>query len=216
MCIRDRFGDVLPQIEKITLPLRHAGQYEDREVNLFYNYFRFYDPASGRYIENDPIDLTGGLNRWGYVGGSPLLATDPKGLFLPAIPVAIAIGEAIGAGVAAFINAAPVAATVGVGVVAMSIPSDTSVDDTKAKPTICDVEPDDLCEQLALAEAKAGAGYQIMGKMGDEPRLIAHYGAGPWVKKEHKHICNDGKQKVIHYFHSLTTGKNVELKFKKR
>ena len=115
------------------MPLRFAGQYADDETGLYYNYFRFYDPKTGRYVENDPIDLTGGLNRWGYVGGSPLLATDPKGLFLPAIPVAIAIGEAIGAGVAAIINAAPVAAAVGVGVVAMSIPSDTPKDDTDKK-----------------------------------------------------------------------------------
>lgn len=84
------------------------------------------------------------------------------------------------------------------------------------KPAICDVEPDDLCEQMALAEAKAGAGYPIIGQMGDEPRLIAHYGPGPWIKKEHKHMCINGRMKEIHYFHSLSTNKNVELKFKKR
>ena len=88
----------------------------------------------------------------------------------------------------------------------------------QSKPTKCDQEPDDLCEQLALAEANAGAGYQIMHgeKMGDEPRLIAHYGIGPWIKKEHKKTCYSGRQKVIHYFHSLSSRKNVELKFKKR
>ncbi|WP_173910732.1 hypothetical protein [Acinetobacter sp. Marseille-Q1618] len=87
-----------------------------------------------------------------------------------------------------------------------------------SKPAICDEEPKDLCEQLVLAEAKAGAGYQIMhdAKIGDEPRLIAHYGMGPWIKKEHKKTCSNGKQKVIHYFHSLSSYKNVELKFKKR
>ena len=52
--------------------------------------------------------------------------------------------------------------------------------------------------------------------MGDEPRLIAHYGAGPWIKKEHKKTYYSGRQKVIHYFHSLSSRKNIELKFKKR
>ena len=47
-----------------------------------------------------------------------------------------------------------------------------------------------------LAEAKAGTGYQIMNNsvIGDEHRLIAHYGAGPWIKKEHIKICSNGKK----------------------
>ena len=34
---------------------RMSGQYFDQETNLFYNYFRDYDPSTGRYIESDPI-----------------------------------------------------------------------------------------------------------------------------------------------------------------
>ncbi len=44
------------------MPLRFAGQYADEEVGLFYNYYRFYDPNMGRYIENDPIGLNSNYN----------------------------------------------------------------------------------------------------------------------------------------------------------
>ena len=36
-------------------PLRFAGQYDDPETGLFYNYFRDYDPSLGRYVETDPL-----------------------------------------------------------------------------------------------------------------------------------------------------------------
>jgi hypothetical protein len=81
------------------------------------------------------------------------------------------------------------------------------------KPGIPDVEPKDLCEYYALAEAKAGAGKQIMGSQNDEPRLVDRHGPGPWIKMQHIHYCPDGRKLVIHYFHSLTTFQNVELKF---
>lgn len=50
----DQFGDVLAT-GNLTFPIRHAGQYYDAEVNIFYNYFRDYDPITGRYVESDPI-----------------------------------------------------------------------------------------------------------------------------------------------------------------
>jgi RHS repeat-associated protein len=60
-------------------PLRFPGQYADKETNLYYNYFRDYDPALGRYVESDPIGLRGGLNLYLYAS-DPITQVDPDGL----------------------------------------------------------------------------------------------------------------------------------------
>lgn len=63
-----------------TINLRFPGQYYDSESGLHYNYFRDYDPETGRYVESDPIGLAGGLNSYEYVEGNPLTLIDPDGL----------------------------------------------------------------------------------------------------------------------------------------
>ncbi len=41
---------------------------------------RYYDPASGRFTQTDPIGLAGGLNAYGFAGGDPVNYDDPFGL----------------------------------------------------------------------------------------------------------------------------------------
>jgi RHS repeat-associated protein len=45
-----------------------------------YNYFRDYDPSTGRYVQSDPIGLLGGMSTYGYGLGAPLMFSDPDGL----------------------------------------------------------------------------------------------------------------------------------------
>ena len=59
--------------------LRMQGQYLDRETGLHYNLFRYYDPDCGRFTQQDPIGLAGGLNLYQYAP-NPLSYIDPLGL----------------------------------------------------------------------------------------------------------------------------------------
>ena len=79
----------------IEINLRFPGQYLDRETGLHYNWHRYYDPDTGRYLQPDPV-LTGienlppmvtwlafdsgAANPYAYAMNTPLVVADPSGL----------------------------------------------------------------------------------------------------------------------------------------
>ena len=63
-----------------TQTLRFPGQYADSETQLYYNWNRYYDPTTGRYITSDLIGLYGGINTYNYALSNTLNLIDPLGL----------------------------------------------------------------------------------------------------------------------------------------
>ena len=47
---------------------------------MLYMRNRYYDPQSGRFTQEDPIGLAGGLNLYGFANGDPVSYSDPYGL----------------------------------------------------------------------------------------------------------------------------------------
>ena len=80
------FGDSLPLTdpdgdgEPFEFNLRFPGQQYDAETGTHYNYFRDYEPVTGRYIESDPVGLLGEISTYSYSLSNPLTYTDPFGL----------------------------------------------------------------------------------------------------------------------------------------
>ena len=82
----DAFGVTQPNEDadgnnkKISFNLRFPGQFYDNESGQHYNYFRDYEPQTGRYVESDPIGIFGGINTYEYVKSNPLNFIDTDGL----------------------------------------------------------------------------------------------------------------------------------------
>jgi RHS repeat-associated protein len=58
----------------------YTGRERDPDTGLMYHRARFYDPQLGRFINEDPIGLNGGVNTYAYVLNSPTRFVDPSGL----------------------------------------------------------------------------------------------------------------------------------------
>ena len=105
-----------------------SGRSLDRETNLHYNYYRDYDPSTGRYIQSDPIGLGGGINTYAYVSNQPTRYIDPTGEV-------------------ALVDDAAIWAAVGAGAILMSPPGQKAIKDiAKSIGDLC--KTDDPCAEL--------------------------------------------------------------------
>ncbi|WP_197489941.1 RHS repeat domain-containing protein, partial [Rheinheimera sp. SA_1] len=68
----------------------YTGHVEDKDLSLTYMQQRYYDPVIGRFYSNDPVDMSGhmqrgsptmGFNRYAYANNNPYKYTDPDGEF---------------------------------------------------------------------------------------------------------------------------------------
>ena len=61
-------------------PYRFTGRAYDAETALYYYRARYYDYATARFLQPDPIGYGDGLNLYAYVGNNALNFVDPQGL----------------------------------------------------------------------------------------------------------------------------------------
>lgn len=62
-------------------PFQFTGRENDGAANLYFYRARYYSPALGRFISQDPAGSAGGPNWYAYVGDDPINHVDPLGLW---------------------------------------------------------------------------------------------------------------------------------------
>jgi RHS repeat-associated protein len=81
--IYDSFGNMVYKVEGVTNPYTYTGREWDAESSLYYYRIRYYDPGTGRFLNQDPLGFSQGPNFYTYTGNNPTLFTDSFGLWLP-------------------------------------------------------------------------------------------------------------------------------------
>jgi RHS repeat-associated protein len=78
----DSFGNstASPAYNLDNLRFQYTGRENDSETGLYYYRARYYDPATGRFLSEDPIGFSGGTEFYAYVRSNPANWTDPSGL----------------------------------------------------------------------------------------------------------------------------------------
>jgi RHS repeat-associated protein len=76
----DSFGKQTAASGSVTNPFRYAAREFDTETSLAYNRARYYDPAAGRFLNEDPMRFEGGSNFYAYTRNNSTNYADPSGL----------------------------------------------------------------------------------------------------------------------------------------
>jgi RHS repeat-associated protein len=81
--VYDSFGNMVSKTEGVTNYYTYTGREWDPETGLFYYRMRYYDSATGRFLNQDPLGHSQGPNFYAYTGNNPVIYTDSFGLWLP-------------------------------------------------------------------------------------------------------------------------------------
>ena len=76
----DSFGKQTASTGSLVNPFQYTGRESDPETGLYYYRARYYDPAVGRFVSEDPIGFSGGSNFYRYARNNPVRRKDPSGL----------------------------------------------------------------------------------------------------------------------------------------
>lgn len=77
----DPWGKLTSASETVTNRLGFAARELDVGPGLYYLRARYYDPDLGRFISQDPLGLSAGINPYAYAGDDPVNAADPTGMY---------------------------------------------------------------------------------------------------------------------------------------
>jgi RHS repeat-associated protein len=76
----DAFGKLIASSGMITNPFQYTGREFDQETGIYQYRYRYYDQNVGRFINEDPYGVRGGINFYRYAFNSPTNLVDPWGL----------------------------------------------------------------------------------------------------------------------------------------
>ena len=99
--IRNGSGTVIPTSAYGNRFLFQGREY-DYTTQLYHFRARWYDPETGRWLSNDPIGISGGLNLYAFCNNDPVNFVDPMGWAIvgneAGIPIIVAGGIGSGRG----------------------------------------------------------------------------------------------------------------------
>lgn len=78
--IYDSFGNLTYSTGSVVNPFRYTAREFDQQTGLYFYRARYYDPAVGRFLSEDPVGFNSGVNFYGYVHNNPSNLIDPTGL----------------------------------------------------------------------------------------------------------------------------------------
>ena len=107
--VYDAWGNLLEEPTNDVLlanPFRYRGYYYDTSIGLYYLNSRYYDPETGRFLNEDLVsylepETIGGINLYAYCLNDPVNNIDPSGHVVISLLIALAVTGAVVGGAAA-------------------------------------------------------------------------------------------------------------------